>query len=171
MFWMSAVMVVYINFWFRLLIMGLFYVLSLLISPLGLGARFLGYDTMIDTLSYSLWVLSVWVLILIVICRSKVYRDRSNDLYFIFLLIVILFTLVLTFSLTNFLGLYIFFEASLIPTLLVIIGWGYQIERLQAGVYFLFYTIFSSLPLLLVILISYSQFGSLSLMYCIDLSS
>jgi NADH-ubiquinone oxidoreductase chain 4 len=82
-----------------------------------------------------------------------------------------LFTLVLTFSLTNFLGLYIFFEASLIPTLLVIIGWGYQIERLQAGVYFLFYTIFSSLPLLLVILISYGQLGSLSLVYGIDLSS
>jgi len=72
--------------------------------------------------------------------------------YFMFLLFVILIILMLTFRRANYLGFYIFFEASLVPTLLVIIGWGYQTERLQAGVYFLFYTITSSLPLLLVIL-------------------
>jgi len=52
-------MTAYINFWFRLLIIGLFYILSLLVRPLGLGVSFLGYDSMMDTLSYSLWVLSV----------------------------------------------------------------------------------------------------------------
>jgi NADH-ubiquinone oxidoreductase chain 4 len=67
----------------------------------------------------------------------------------------------LTFSVGNFLRLYIFFEASLVPTLLVIVGWGYQTERLQAGVYFLFYTIASSLPLLVVILLNYRWNGSL----------
>jgi len=72
--------------------------------------------------------------------------------YFMFLLFVILIILMLTFRRANYLVFYIFFEASLVPTLLVIIGWGYQTERLQAGVYFLFYTITSSLPLLLVIL-------------------
>jgi NADH-ubiquinone oxidoreductase chain 4 len=76
-----------------------------------------------------------------------------------------LLTLALTFSISNYLGLYIFFEASLIPTLLVIVGWGYQIERLQAGVYFLFYTIFSSLPLLVLIILSYSNSGSMNLFY------
>jgi len=65
----------------------------------------------------------------------------------------------------NFLGLYIFFEASLIPTLLVIVGWGYQTERLQAGVYFLFYTITSSLPLLAVFLLNYRWYGSLELTF------
>jgi NADH-ubiquinone oxidoreductase chain 4 len=53
---------------------------------------------------------------------------------------------------------YLFFERSLIPTLLLILGWGYQPERLQAGVYLLFYTLFASLPLLVGIfyLINYS---------------
>jgi NADH-ubiquinone oxidoreductase chain 4 len=69
--------------------------------------------------------------------------------------------LILTFRVNNFLGLYIFFEASIIPTLLVIVGWGYQTERLQAGVYFLFYTITSSLPLLVIILLSYRWYGHL----------
>merc|ERR1712177_57858 len=44
------------------------------------------------------------------------------------------------------------FERSLIPTLILILGWGYQPERIQAGVYILFYTLFASLPLLLRIL-------------------
>lgn len=49
------------------------------------------------------------------------------------------------------LGFYIFFEASLIPTFLLVIGWGYQPERLQARMYLMLYTITASLPLLLSI--------------------
>jgi NADH-ubiquinone oxidoreductase chain 4 len=56
---------------------------------------------------------------------------------------------------------YYFFEVSLIPTLLIIIGWGYQPERLQAGVYFIFYTLFASLPLLLFIVSYYNLVGGL----------
>lgn len=44
------------------------------------------------------------------------------------------------------------FEASLIPTLILILGWGYQPERLQAGTYLIIYIIFSSLPLLFSLL-------------------
>jgi NADH-ubiquinone oxidoreductase chain 4 len=71
--------------------------------------------------------------------------------YFMGLINLILFILLLTFSSSNYLGFYFYFEASLIPTVLVIVGWGYQSERLQAGVYFLFYTVAASLPLLLVV--------------------
>jgi NADH-ubiquinone oxidoreductase chain 4 len=40
----------------------------------------------------------------------------------------------------------------LIPTLFLILGWGYQPERVQAGIYLLFYTLLASLPLLVGIL-------------------
>lgn len=165
LFWGFGVLLINIKFWFSVVVLRLFYFLSLFIRPLGLGMRVLGNELELDTLSYSLLVLRAWVLILILICRSKIYRERIMDKYFVFLLILILFTLVLTFGMSNYLGLYIFFEASLIPTLLVIIGWGYQIERLQAGIYFLFYTIFSSLPLLILIILSYSDSGSINLSY------
>lgn len=56
--------------------------------------------------------------------------------------------LVLAFSRGNVLLFYVFFEASLIPTLMLIIGWGYQPERLQAGRYLMLYTVTASLPLL-----------------------
>jgi NADH-ubiquinone oxidoreductase chain 4 len=63
--------------------------------------------------------------------------------------LILIFFLVITFSRINFLIFYLFFEIRIIPTLLLILGWGYQPERLQAGLYLLFYTIFGSLPLLL----------------------
>lgn len=47
---------------------------------------------------------------------------------------------------------YIIFEATLIPTLILITRWGNQTERLNAGTYFLFYTLAGSLPLLVALL-------------------
>ena len=47
--------------------------------------------------------------------------------------------------------------------LLFILGWGYQPERVQAGIYLLFYTLLASLPLLVGILFIYNSLGSLCL--------
>merc|ERR1719334_2056298 len=47
---------------------------------------------------------------------------------------------------------YILFELRLIPTLLMVFFFGYQPEKLQASMYLLIYTVFSSLPLLLIFL-------------------
>lgn len=44
---------------------------------------------------------------------------------------------------------------SLIPTLYLILGWGYQPERIIAGFYLLFYTLLASLPLLIGIIYIY----------------
>lgn len=57
----------------------------------------------------------------------------------------------LAFSSDRILIFYIFFESSLIPTLLLIICWGYQPERLQAGRYIIVYTVTARLPLLVLI--------------------
>jgi NADH:ubiquinone oxidoreductase subunit 4 (subunit M) len=47
----------------------------------------------------------------------------------------------------------------LIPTLFLILGWGYQPERVQACIYLLFYTLLASLPLLVGILFVCEQTG------------
>lgn len=72
---------------------------------------------------------------------------------------LLLLSLVLTFRSIDLLTFYIFFERSLIPTMVLILGWGYQPERLQAGVYMLFYTLFASLPLLVSLLRLYGTGG------------
>jgi NADH-ubiquinone oxidoreductase chain 4 len=43
------------------------------------------------------------------------------------------------------------------------LGWSYQPERVQAGIYLLFYTLLASLPLLVGILFIYNSLGSLCL--------
>ena len=59
---------------------------------------------------------------------------------------------------------YVIFEATLIPTLFVITRWGNQKERLNAGTYFLFYTLAASLPLLIGLLVLQKDVGTLSLL-------
>lgn len=70
--------------------------------------------------------------------------------------------LLLRFSMGNIIRFYILFEASLIPTLLLILGWGYQPERLQASMYLILYTVTASLPLLLSIVLLFHTSGSSS---------
>lgn len=70
-------------------------------------------------------------------------------IFIVFFIIIFLF---ISFSTFNYLFFYIFFEIRLIPTLYLILGWGYQPERILAGLYLLFYTLFASLPLLIGII-------------------
>ena len=72
--------------------------------------------------------------------------------------------LILAFSATEIIIFYIIFEATLIPTLVIITRWGNQTERLNAGTYFLFYTLAGSLPLLVALLLLQNNTGTLSIL-------
>nr|APX40403.1 NADH dehydrogenase subunit 4 [Batophila aerata] len=102
-----------------------------------------------DSVSYLLIILSFWICSLMILASSKIYS--MNDYYkeFIMLLLILLLSLFLTFTSMNLFYFYFFFEISLIPTLMLIMGWGYQPERLEAGIYLLFYTLLMSLPMML----------------------
>jgi NADH-ubiquinone oxidoreductase chain 4 len=63
---------------------------------------------------------------------------------------------------------YLFFESRLIPTLFLILGWGYQPERLQAGIYLLFYTLLASLPLLIGIFYIFNNLLSLEIIFLLN---
>lgn len=111
--------------------------------------RNLSYIIGLDILSFGLIMLRIWICCLIIIARENLYKNNLYISYFLINLIFLLIILYLTFRIINFFIFYLFFEGSLIPTLLLIIGWGYQPERIQAGIYLLFYTLFISLPLLI----------------------
>ncbi len=84
-----------------------------------------------------------------IIAREGIYRLNNYINFFIFVILFLLIMLYLTFRTSNLFLFYMFFERRLIPTLFLILGWGYQPERLQAGIYLLFYTLLASLPLLI----------------------
>nr|YP_003587301.1 NADH dehydrogenase subunit 4 [Otis tarda]ACN29671.1 ND4 [Otis tarda] len=121
--------------------------------------------TGIDQISAPLLVLSCWLLPLMILASQNhlQHEPPTRKQTFITALITIQPLIILAFSATELMLFYISFEATLIPTLILITRWGNQPERLSAGIYFLFYTLISSLPLLVTILHLHAQIGSLHL--------
>jgi len=146
---------------------SLFFMFFLMWSIENLSNYFINisYYFRIDLISYGLVLLRVWICRLILIASEKVYYYKKIENWFLFIVIFLLIILILSFCSVNIFMFYLFFERSLIPTFFLILGWGYQPERLQAGVYLLFYTLFASLPLLLGILFGQNELGSLNYFY------
>nr|YP_009487649.1 NADH dehydrogenase subunit 4 [Bironella hollandi]AWB98324.1 NADH dehydrogenase subunit 4 [Bironella hollandi] len=128
--------------------------------------NYLSYYFGMDMISYGLILLSFWICGLMFMASEKFYLYNNYQNLFIFMILFLLLMLIFTFSSMSIFMFYLFFEASLIPTLFLILGWGYQPERLQAGVYLLFYTLLASLPLLIGIfyILDYKNTLSFSLL-------
>nr|YP_009317202.1 NADH dehydrogenase subunit 4 [Stathmopoda auriferella]AOX13384.1 NADH dehydrogenase subunit 4 [Stathmopoda auriferella] len=150
MYWMVQMMLFMMMFMFmnKSLMMGLFFSLS--------------YSFSLDMLSFGLILLSIWISILMMMASENLYKNKFYLNFFLFNLMFLLIMLYMTFSSMNMFLFYLFFEGSLIPTLLLIVGWGYQPERIQAGMYLLFYTLFASLPMLMGIFFIFNNMNSMN---------
>nr|YP_010121898.1 NADH dehydrogenase subunit 4 [Necrodes littoralis]QRF92666.1 NADH dehydrogenase subunit 4 [Necrodes littoralis] len=151
MFWLNQ----YLYFFMTLLFLTNFS-FNYLVSNI---SYFLGNDL----LSYIMILLSFWICSLMILASSKLYNKNYYSNLFSFFMIMLLISLYCAFGSTNLFIFYLFFEMSLIPVLVLIIGWGYQPERIQAGTYLLFYTLFASLPMLICIFYYYLNFNTLNL--------
>jgi len=99
------------------------------------------YSSLIAVLTIFVWVFVI----------DSYYKIVNNpNLVYISILTAIIFRCVIFFIARNILLLFILFETRLVIILIFILGWGYQIERIQASVYLLFYTLFASFPLILI---------------------
>ena len=101
-----------------------------------------------DIISTSLSILTIWVAAIIILARTKIYNSNLYPKLFTVNVVLLTTTLVICFNSSNIFIFYILFEASLIPTIALIIAWGYQPERLQASIYLIIYTVTASLPIL-----------------------
>nr|WNH23073.1 NADH dehydrogenase subunit 4 [Otophidium dormitator] len=120
----------------------------------------------VDPLSAPLLVLTTWLLPLMIMASqsSMAHEPANRQRAFISLMVSLQFFLILAFTATELILFYIMFESTLIPTLMLIIRWGNQAQRLAAGNYFLFYTLAGSLPLLIVLLMIMNETGTLSML-------
>nr|YP_009526510.1 NADH dehydrogenase subunit 4 [Triaenodes tardus]AXU98793.1 NADH dehydrogenase subunit 4 [Triaenodes tardus] len=101
-----------------------------------------------DLISFFLILLSVWIIMLMFMASFMFYINNYNLNMLNFMFLLLLIFLFLTFSVMDIFMFYLFFESSLIPMVLLIFGWGFQLERINAVIYLLFYTLFVSLPLM-----------------------
>nr|YP_009059836.1 NADH dehydrogenase subunit 4 [Citharoides macrolepidotus]BAP58921.1 NADH dehydrogenase subunit 4 [Citharoides macrolepidotus] len=119
-----------------------------------------------DPLSTPLLVLTCWLLPLMILASQNHTQTEpmARQQTYITLLTSLQVFLILAFSATEVMMFYVMFEATLLPTLMIITRWGNQAERLNAGTYFLFYTLTASLPLLVALLFFQNETGTLSLL-------
>nr|BAK42169.1 NADH dehydrogenase subunit 4 [Leporinus affinis] len=119
-----------------------------------------------DPLSTPLLVLTCWLLPLMILASQNHINPEpiSRQRMYISLLVSLQTFLIMAFGATEIIMFYIMFEATLIPTLIIITRWGNQAERLNAGTYFLFYTLAGSLPLLVALLLLQQNTGTLSML-------
>nr|YP_010987671.1 NADH dehydrogenase subunit 4 [Platystethus dilutipennis]WON66103.1 NADH dehydrogenase subunit 4 [Platystethus dilutipennis] len=147
-------------FWFNQLLY--FYFMLIFI----LNFNWMNYYSMIsfsfgiDLMGFFMILLSIWICSLMILASNKM-KTMMNFKLFLMVINILLLTLIMTFSTLNLFMFYMFFEMSLIPTLILILGWGYQPERIQAGIYLLFYTLLASLPMLVGIFNFYKCYQSL----------
>lgn len=86
--------------------------------------------------SYNIWYIKFEIIIFFLLKDISIF-----NVFFLFLCFVTL----------SFFSFYIYFECRILPVFFLIYGWGYQPERVFSSLYFFFYTLFSSLPLLILI--------------------
>lgn len=111
-----------------------------------------------DKVKTPLIILSLWLLPVSLMASTGHLQKKtpSKKRTFIQLSILILIFLIITFSATKLIVFFLGFEGTLIPTLFLITQWGAQQERIEAGYYFVFYTLIRSLPLFLGLIYFYS---------------
>nr|UPU97333.1 NADH dehydrogenase subunit 4 [Sicista betulina]UPU97385.1 NADH dehydrogenase subunit 4 [Sicista betulina] len=146
---------------------------SFLISLITILTLFNHYDThqdhsiifFSDPLSTPLLILTAWLLPLMIIASQNHMSNepQTRKKLFLTMMFTLQVCLIITFSASELMLFYIMFEATLIPTLIIITRWGNQTERLNAGVYFLFYTLVGSLPLLVALIFTKTKLGTLNI--------
>nr|YP_010574754.1 NADH dehydrogenase subunit 4 [Doris odhneri]UZI00325.1 NADH dehydrogenase subunit 4 [Doris odhneri] len=127
------------------------FVLAILLAILHMNMSFVLY------LNHFYWgssITNLLVFLTSLLCFLSLIAtpEEKGSYFYSVCLTALCVILTLAFASSNLISFYIFFEASLIPTLILIVGWGYQPERLQAATYMMLYTVGASLPLLLFIL-------------------
>nr|YP_005351144.1 NADH dehydrogenase subunit 4 [Fissurella volcano]AFB78094.1 NADH dehydrogenase subunit 4 [Fissurella volcano] len=153
----------YIRMW--LLCLGAMLSLKLLHSPESLIYTTTNHLTLLDSLSAPLITLTWWISAMMMLSSQKPIKQTSfYPSFFTWIIITLNLILILVFYSSNILMFYMAFEMSLIPTFMIILGWGNQPERLQAGMYMMLYTVTASLPLLAIIITSSNSFSTQSML-------
>nr|YP_010485140.1 NADH dehydrogenase subunit 4 [Hemidactylus mandebensis]UVW80921.1 NADH dehydrogenase subunit 4 [Hemidactylus mandebensis] len=128
-------------------------------TPMNITPHTTSYYTSLDQITTPLVILSAWLLPLMIIASQQHLKHEppARKRAFLVTCTMLQTALLMAFCAQSLMMFYIMFEATLLPTLALITRWGNQAERLKAGNYFLFYTLASSLPLLLAILTTYTN--------------
>jgi len=124
---------------------------------------FTGFTTLICNFVFNTCVLTVlkfqvWIIYIVLILWA-IIKLSYNKLFkvhrFLYQLLLLIIYVINTcfYIFINLLYFYITFEIRLIIIIVILLGWGYQFEKIQASYYILMYTIVFRIPFLLSIVV------------------
>lgn len=122
------------------------------------GGRTVSFYFYLDGVSYPLLVLRSLVVFLSISARLKIYFKEKRLKGYLFTLVFVGLTLFFSFMINTFFGYFVFFELRVLPLIVLITRWGAQKARLQASIYFIFFTMVGSFPLLVFLISFFSLF-------------
>nr|ALO64407.1 NADH dehydrogenase subunit 4 [Andrena labiata] len=166
LFFLFGLILFFYNFFYKYFLSNFFFfIVFFLLLNCGNSLSnwyFIGYNLGLNLYSYYLVMLVFFMMgVILKVIDGDNYLCINLNLF----LTLVLF---LTFCSLSFLMFYFFFEVSLIIVYIIIIKWGMGIMRMISGFYFMFYTLFFSLPLLIFILYLTYMFNS-SIMLILEL--
>lgn len=126
----------YVMFYF----ISVLYVFRILFDYRWLGILFYG-DSCVYILMVVLRVFRIGLVIRVEWEKGLVYLSQ-----------ILIYFCVIFFLSSNFISLYVFYEISMFPILIIILGYGSQVEKVGASYYLLFYTIICSFPFLYLLI-------------------
>nr|YP_010516620.1 NADH dehydrogenase subunit 4 [Spinibdella lignicola]UXN44121.1 NADH dehydrogenase subunit 4 [Spinibdella lignicola] len=106
----------------------------------------------LDFVSFFLIYLVFLLMLYVFFNMEGMLQLEYSSVFLIVGSIMLGFLLMLSFVVWDFFYFYLMFEFSVIPMFLLIVGWGYSVERIQAGMYMFLYTMFFSLPFLMFLM-------------------
>jgi len=97
---------------------------------------------------FDSYIFILLILISLFIFSIILIREKNNNLLLLSEILIVV--CLLFFIPRSILIIYIFFELSIFPILLIILGFGRQIEKINSSYYLLFYAAFCSFPFLFI---------------------
>ena len=137
--------------------------LYIYILMLSLASWEIMWGNNINTLGMTLIILTIYLMIVCVI--MSINTLKFNIKLFLIILMVLNLILISVFLVRDILSFYILFESTLIPVFIIVLLWGSRLEKLRAAYYLLFFTLSSSLLMLISIIKLYIVSGSLKIEY------
>ena len=117
----------------------------------------------LDNLSLLFIILTLTLFIVSILLTSDIIQYNIKS--YLISHFILLMSLICLFLTNNLLLFYIYFELTLVPMFLIIIGWGSRKEKTLAAYYLFFFTLSASLLMLISIIKIYSHVGILNITY------
>lgn len=122
---------------------GFMYFLSLFLLTAANGYRWGGLVIFIDCLVFvRLGFMTLFIM-------GTIYLGEKNDMLIVLSEVLVCLCLLFFFPI-NLLSLYVFFELSVFPILIMILGYGSQVEKVRSAYYLIVYAALCSTPFLYV---------------------